>query len=184
MPNPLTMSDVDARCLEEFPSWLTSLGLDAKAILEVVEQKEQEERVRLVLAGALNYLFKSLDLIPDGIEDLGFIDDAFICRVAVALAYKNATPESEVLKQLQADAGLIQKFLGQDYDRLIRHTQSLETVRARGRTAAEVVSDEQQLQEFATEIRAWADSFEVPSFERDEKNLVKLRSFMSTRLPE
>ena len=37
-------------------------------------------------AGALTYLFKSPDLIPDGIEDLGFIDDAFVFRMAAAAA--------------------------------------------------------------------------------------------------
>jgi hypothetical protein len=34
--------------------------------------------------GLAQRIFKSLDLIPDGIEDLGFIDDAFVFRVAAA----------------------------------------------------------------------------------------------------
>ncbi len=35
---------------------------------------------RYATAG-LNYIFKSLDLIPDGIDDIGFCDDAFVIRV-------------------------------------------------------------------------------------------------------
>ena len=34
-----------------------------------------------------------------------------------------------------------------------------------------------------SEVRQWADSYEAPSFARDEKNLVKLRSFLSAKLP-
>jgi len=37
-------------------------------------------------------LFKSLDLIPDGLEDLGFSDDAFVlARSPPAVSEANAT---------------------------------------------------------------------------------------------
>jgi hypothetical protein len=32
------------------------------------------------------------------------------------------------------------------------------------------------------DARQWADGYEPPAFARDEKNLVKLKSFMSARL--
>src|SRR4051812_10217831 len=87
------MPDVDpsleARYLEIFPAYLRTLGDDAGALGEIVTSDAPEEVRRYVVAG-LNYIFKSLDLIPDGIDDLGFLDDAFVLRVAASLAAEEA----------------------------------------------------------------------------------------------
>src|SRR3954454_8618117 len=98
------MSEVDTRCLDAFPEWLRSLGEDALALSAVVADGAQPEALRRRVAGALNYLFKSLDLIPDGIEDLGFLDDAFVFRVAAAAVQADGVPE--VLTALTSDAAL------------------------------------------------------------------------------
>ncbi|MBX3216902.1 MAG: hypothetical protein KF850_33020, partial [Labilithrix sp.] len=74
-----------ARFLDVFPDWLRTLGEDARALGDVVTARSDDEVARFVASG-LNYIFKSLDLIPDGIDDLGFCDDAFVIRVASALA--------------------------------------------------------------------------------------------------
>ena len=68
-------------------------------------------------------------------------------------------------------------------DRLERYVVGLESSSARGRSVSEVLEDEGKLAELAREVRQWADSYEAPSFSRDEKNLVKLRSFLSAKLP-
>src|SRR5262245_20598487 len=83
----MTTSDTASlsRYLEIFPEWLRTLGEDAGALGGVVARQSNEEAMRYVTSG-LNYIFKSLDLIPDGIDDLGFCDDAFVIRVAAALA--------------------------------------------------------------------------------------------------
>ena len=71
------MSDaIDPKYLEVFPAWLRSLGEDAAALGTIVESTGSEAVRRNVTVG-LNYIFKSLDLIPDGIDDLGYLDDAF-----------------------------------------------------------------------------------------------------------
>ena len=38
-------------------------------------------------------------------------------------------------------------------------------------------------QGFLTEVTGWASSYATPTFTRDEKNLVKLQSFLSAKLP-
>ena len=63
------MATLDARCLDAFPNWLRTLGEDARALAAVLE-KEGSDGAQRRSAAALNYLFKSLDLIPDGLEDL------------------------------------------------------------------------------------------------------------------
>ena len=77
------MSDAD-RFLDTFPNWLKSLGDDVSHVAVLLKDAELPDGARRAIAGAVNYLFKSLDLIPDGIEDLGFVDDAFVLRVACA----------------------------------------------------------------------------------------------------
>ncbi len=180
------MEELDARCLEAFPGWLRGLNVDSRALGELVESQGGSEAARRHLAGALNYLFKSLDLIPDGIEDLGFIDDAFVFRVASALALAEdpglASGDSAV-GRMAGDATLIREFLEDDYSRLEAYVRGLGQVSARGRSVDEVITDDSLRAELGREVRAWADAYEAPSFNRDEKTLVKLRAFLSAKLP-
>lgn len=174
------MTPADARFLEAFPAWLKSLGADARELAAVVENESAPERARTSAASALSYLFKSLDLIPDGLEDIGFIDDAFVFRVSAA---RVATEHTDgVLARLAADTALIEEFLGEVYARLTAYVADLEHAKVRGRAVTEVVSDPAVREEFVREVRAWADGYTSPTFLRDDKNLVKLRSFLSAKL--
>jgi uncharacterized membrane protein YkvA (DUF1232 family) len=176
---------LENRCLDAFPTWLRSLGDDARALSAVLENPAASQAARRRVAGILTYLFKSLDLIPDGLQDLGFVDDAFIFRVGASSlpSSDHAADPSGTLARLAAEAGLIREFLGDLDARLERYVVGLESSSARGRSVSEVVGDEGKRAELAREVRQWADGYEAPSFARDEKNLVKLRSFLSAKLP-
>lgn len=178
------MSELDARCLDAFPQWLRSLSEDVLGVMELVQNDSLPAGARRQLAGAVNYLFKSLDLIPDGIEDLGFIDDAFVLRVAAARAKGEGDAElGEVVGRLSTQAGLVRDFLGDDYFRLDQYVGNLTNAVARGRSVDDVLGDSRVLGELISEVKGWASSYEAPSFSRDEKNLIKLRSFLKTKLP-
>src|SRR6202050_294436 len=77
---------LDPRYLELFPQWLRSLGEDASQVGDVLAASAADDDATRSLIAGLNYIFKSLDLIPDGIDDLGYLDDAFVLRVACAQA--------------------------------------------------------------------------------------------------
>lgn len=180
------MNDLDSRCLDRFPEWLRTLGDDATLLASVIDDPAAPESVRRYAAGALNYLFKSLDLISDGIEDLGFLDDAFVVRVAAALALgesPEAGAQTATLKALADDAKLIESMLDSVYPRLESYVMRLRTGTARGRTVDEILADEVIRRDFLNEVAGWASSYETPTFTRDEKNLVKLKSFLTTQLP-
>src|SRR5215207_10472011 len=115
------MTTLDSRCLEAFPGWLRSLADDAQTLAGLLEQNGSSAEARGGAASALNYLFKSLDLIPDGLEDLGFIDDAFVLRVAAAQVGESERDATGVLAKLAGEAELISEFLGADYERLQRY---------------------------------------------------------------
>jgi uncharacterized membrane protein YkvA (DUF1232 family) len=170
------MTEIDSRCLEAFPNWLRGLADDARAIAEFAGKDR-------ALIAALNYLFKSLDLIPDGIEDLGFIDDAFVFRVAASTVVAGGAGGAS-LNRLANDCKLIQEFLGDDYARLERYVKGLGTSAARGRNADDIMADDAVRAEFLREVKAWADGYVPPAFQRDAKTLVKLKSFLTTKLPK
>jgi uncharacterized membrane protein YkvA (DUF1232 family) len=180
------MTETETKCLDTFPEWLRSLGGDALDLSGAVGNPDAPDAVRRYSAAGLNYLFKSLDLIPDGIEDLGYLDDAFVLRVAAALAVAES-PDAEAkapnVARLAGDVKLIADLLGDDYARLEMYVKRLKGGAARGRTVDEIMDDEAIRRDFLNEVSGWASSYESPSFEKDEKNLVKLKSFLSAKLP-
>ena len=93
------MSDTEStKYLDTFPHWLRNLGHDAEELAELLSETTMAEDAREAIAGGLNYLFKSLDLIPDGIDDIGYLDDAFVLRVAADLAAREDTGEADAEK--------------------------------------------------------------------------------------
>ena len=174
---------LDVRYLEVFPSFLRTLGDDAGALGALAGSDAPEPVRRYVVAG-LNYIFKSLDLIPDGIDDLGFLDDAFVLRVAASLAASEA-PESasiEPLARLATDAGQVKAFLGDVYPKIEAYVKNLLRGAARGRTVEDIVGDEATRATFLQEVAAWGKAYQVPSFTRDIKTLIKLKAFLSAKL--
>jgi hypothetical protein len=179
------MSDVKDRCLETFPSWLRTLAEDAEGLLGVLESGGTSDTVRRAAVSGINYLFKSLDLVPDGIDDIGFLDDAFVLRVSADLMGRDdaAVLGKEPVGRLAADCALLREFLGTDYVRLENYVTSLRRGAARGRSVQDIVSVPDVFRDFAADVRSFARGYQVPSFSREEKNLIKLKAFFDAKLP-
>lgn len=177
------MTPLESRCLDSFPDWLGALSEDARALAALLEGNGPEVG-RQAAALALTYLLKSLDLIPDGLQDLGLIDDAFVLRVAATRvrAEDRSFDSSGTLARLTSEAGLLAEFLGPEYARLERYVDKLEAGSARGRGVSAVMHDPELRAALISDVRRWAEDYEPPAFGRDEKNLVKLRSFLKTRI--
>ena len=184
------MSDTDAnQFLDIFPSWLRNLGHDAEALSELVGESTISKDGREAIAGGLNYLFKSLDLIPDGIDDIGYLDDAFVLRVAGDLASKEDTGDLggdklQTLSRLSEECDLIRDFLGDDFARLESYVVGLRHGAARGRSVGDILDDEKTQKDFVSDVHGFAKTYESPSFAREEKNLIKLKAFFDAKLPK
>lgn len=177
------MSEEDlGRYLEVFPNWLRTLGEDAGELGKVVSSQPSDEVLRFAASG-LNYIFKSLDLIPDGIDDLGFCDDAFVIRVAAALACE-ADPSAKdgALGRLADEAKDVEAFLEADYPALVTYVKGLRKGAARGRTVEDIATDPSARTAFLHEVTAWSTEYQVPSFTRDVKTLIKLKAFLNAKL--
>jgi uncharacterized membrane protein YkvA (DUF1232 family) len=182
------MSDVNARCLEVFPGWLRTLGEDGEGVVGTLSEPKVSEGARKSLVSGLNYLFKSLDLIPDGIDDIGYLDDAFVLRVAADIAVRDGlegAPEDSlaVVRRLADEVALVKEFLGADYRRLETYVIGLRRGSARGRSVDDIVGSADTLAEFVADVRGFARSYAAPSFTRDAKNLITLRAFFDAKLP-
>lgn len=182
------MSETDSKYLDTFPAWLRSLGEDAEKLGEMLAREGVSEGARESIAGGLNYLFKSLDLIPDGIDDIGYLDDAFVLRVAADLAAnadESGDPDaSRTMAPLANDCELVREFLGKDYPRLESYVKGLRKGAARGRSVADILADAGIRDELLGDVRGFAKTYEAPAFSREEKNLIKLRAFFDAKLPK
>jgi uncharacterized membrane protein YkvA (DUF1232 family) len=180
----MSQASIDPRYLEVFPQWLRSLGDDAGAVGEAIASDMGADEATRSLISGLNYIFKSLDLIPDGIDDLGFLDDAFVLRVACSFAI-DARPAAKqgVVQRLSDETRAVKDFLGDDFARLEAYVKGLRKGAARGRTVEEIATDAATRTQFLQEVKAWSTGYQVPSFTRDQKTLVKLKAFLSAKLP-
>jgi uncharacterized membrane protein YkvA (DUF1232 family) len=173
-------TDGDTVFLQTFHGYLKTLGEDARALSSVVESGSEPER-RFAIS-ALTYLFKSLDLIPDGIDDIGYCDDAFVFRVAMAQAVEAGAASSDVAKRLAQESDTVRAFLGDVYPMLDTYVRTLARSAARGRTVDDVLAYEDIRTIFVSEVRAWAGDYECPAFAGDEKTAARLRAFLRAKL--
>lgn len=183
------MGESDAKFLDVFPGWLRSLSGDAEALGAILGKKGGSEAAREVIAGGLNYLFKSLDLVPDGTDDIGYLDDTFVLRITADLAIREDTSgvSAESLRELNRlanDADTVRAFLGGDAARLEAYVTSQRKGAARGRSAHDIARVPAVCDAFMSDLRGFAKGYQPPNFAREEKNLVRLRAFFDAKLPK
>lgn len=175
--------------LERFSIWLRDLAQEAESLASLIDDGAVPESTRLSLIAAINYVFKSLDLIPDGIDDVGYLDDAFVLRVAAEQGAQqdllDLDPDKlQVLNRLASDADVVRDFLGKDFARLNEYVKGLRKGSARGRTGAEIIRDSTLRAAFLQDLRSFCRSYAAPRFAQEEKSLVKLRAFFDAKLPK
>ena len=181
------MEEFARKALNAFPEWLRSLGDDLVALSDLLKDTELSEDVRLWVASSVSYVFKSVDLIPDGIEDLGYLDDAFVMRVVASRGVEQleqaGASSPPVLSKLAEDATLIKEFLGSEYARLDEFVSGLRIAVVRGKSPSDIVQDPTLAAQVRDEVGVFARSYQMPEFTQEERTLIKLKSFLSTKLP-
>jgi hypothetical protein len=87
-----------------------------------------------------------------------------------------------VVARLADEANDVKEFLGDDYDRLVTYVKGLRKGAARGRTVDDILTDDSARTAFVHEVMAWSKEYQVPTFTRDVKTLIKLKAFLSAKL--
>lgn len=174
--------DIEERAPELFRGYLDTLVADTRGILAAISRDDIPKQVRLRLIAGANYLFKSLDLIDEGVLGLGFLDDAFILRFCCSRARSlGALPED--LLVLAREAAAIRAFLGDLSPRFETFVKSLDEMVVRGRSPQMILDDGALRDELIAELEDWAQRHKTPTFVFDAHGLVKLRSFLNAKLP-
>jgi uncharacterized membrane protein YkvA (DUF1232 family) len=297
------VTPTDAKYFDAFSTWLRGMGAEVQTLGTLLEDEAAPARVRRASAEALSYVLRSFELIPEGLEGLGYLDDLFAVRALAKRASESppdwgsayagerlaeeeerstdhavhsgeselgaGSPEAEgsfdlsdsvsddedpatdvepspeerdtqleeqepsedvrevesevesvagqgsfepqqswsaarggasaaelaepseresssagedVLARLSAEAALVAEFLGDDYELLEAAAFAPKATEAKGRTVADLLYDPTQRQASLSELRAWAQGYRAPTLNGGEEELVKLRSFFSTRL--
>lgn len=176
-------------CLTAFPLWLQTLATDSESLLPLLPLNAVPDGARCALAGGLSYLLSTVDLIPDGISDIGFLDEALVLRVAAAQAARAANPadldsdKQGSVATLAADADLIKDFLGDDYPRLERYVRGLRDKVVDGRSIDAIVGDSQARSGFAAAVRSFAQGYRPSAAPLGGRSLMRLRAFLDAKLP-
>jgi uncharacterized membrane protein YkvA (DUF1232 family) len=183
------MGESEPNYLERFSAWLQGLGRETDQLAALIDDASLPAPARQALIGAVNYLFKSLDLIPDGIDDIGYLDDAFVLRVSAELAVQEDLGEVDVAKltllnRLATEADIVREFLGKDFARLHDYVKGLRKTAARGRTGPDILRDAELRSAFLQDLKNFCRAYEAPRFTQEEKTLVKLRAFFDAKLPK
>jgi len=175
--------------LDTLESWLKSLPDDIKVFSDILSDERASASDRKTAAGIINYLFKSVDLIPDGIDDIGYMDDVLTLRIGAGLIEPRELERAnadlaERIRAFKEDIPVIREILGEDiFERFLKYTGFLPENSSRGRSAAEIVSRPDKLSDTRMEVHTFCKEFKTPDFEKNERTLTKLRSFLDTRLP-
>lgn len=74
--------------LSNIRSWTSKLKQQARILQVVYKDQRTPFRAKLLIWVTLGYLFSPIDLIPDFIPVLGFLDDIIIVPILIALAIK------------------------------------------------------------------------------------------------
>ncbi len=180
------MDETQQRCVEAFSQWLAGLPVDARGLLLLLADESAPEVHRRWAATAVGYLVKSLDLIPEGAEDLVYTEDAFVLRVAAARAVnavEQGVDEATLLGRLARETELIQAFLGSTYPRLSAFVATLAAVPVQGFPVEALVGQAEPCAELGAQVEHWASHFCAPVLEHPEMALVKLKAFLDAKLP-
>lgn len=187
LSSPPRMTPSDASCLQTFSRWLADMPGEVRALCDVLdspaESAEAPEHCRRASAESLSHLLRSLELIPDGVEALGYLENLFAFRAIMRDAAEglDAIPDG-TSRRLAAEAELVVGFLGDDFGRLREAMQRAREHTRAGERASDLLDDAERRSAAIAQLRAWANAYRAPELAATEAELLKLRSFLRVRL--
>lgn len=169
--------------------WMQTLPIDAAVLLEVLLDDRAGAQARRLCAGALGYLLRKIDLIPDHFEGLGRADDAFVLRLAAAQALEaglERLPDTTALEVLRLanEATLVQACLGGLYAPLCAFVTTLAEAPFRHRHAAQIVAGGEPREQFLRELRDELNDYQAAPIVGDARRraVAEIKLFLMAKL--
>jgi len=135
--------------IDVFKGWADTIRQDIESFKVLLESAKADDTARRLAGAALLYQVSRMDLIPDWNEGIGLLDDVMVLRVFAQLtqgAGRGSLPTvAEVcLDRLAGEAAKISQFLERPvYDKLRVYCAKLAEQAVRGRTPAQLLTDEE-----------------------------------------
>jgi hypothetical protein len=122
----------DSNYLPVFSGWLTALGEDVLSLANLLESPDVRPRWRRVSAEALESLLRASDLIPEGLESLGYLEQAFVLRLLSQRALTAGDVEPEASARGGAGHSEVSEVLRGEPDEAPEAFESLEAAAPSG----------------------------------------------------
>jgi hypothetical protein len=178
----------DSEFQKAFVAWLAGLGGEARELSALLQREDTPASLRRFSAETLNQLLYAVDLMPEGIEGLGYLEALFGFRL-LARELSEAEPDSVsadphgTVRRLSTEARLVRAFLGEeDEARLLTLTRAQNEKRARGRSVTELLEVPEARSAAIEELQSWAEQYRPSPFGTGSHDLVRLLSFLRTRV--
>lgn len=181
------MAPSDTSCLETFSRWLAEMPGEVTALCDVLESPLESPSVpepcRRASAESLAHLIRSIEIIPDGVEALGYLENLFAFRTIMRDATAGADAAAdETSRRLAAESELVAEFLGDDFGRLREATERAREQTRDGQRASDLLDDAERRSAAVAQLRAWASAYRAPELAPTEAEALKVRSFLRVRL--
>jgi len=177
----------DPKFAATFSGWLRLVGEDLLSLANLLGTPEAPVPFRLAAAQALQGWLRWVELVPEGIEPLGYLEGAFALRVIAERALAgdpeplDAAGDGRV-PRLAADAALVAEFLGDDIARFRELWLSPAATTRAGRAASDLLEDDALRHDVQHEAREWVEQYHPPELGAGPEELVKIEAFFRTRL--
>lgn len=150
-------------------TWLKSLPTDLKILIEMIGDDDLDLKARSSAVGIIIYILSPIDLIPEKIPILGYIDDVIILRIALAVILEIDANRAEYYREkypetfdvLDEQIVLLKQTLGALYSWLKALVEKLPKRRFHGKSAEDVASSEQSREEMFDEVMEYAANVNV-----------------------
>ena len=170
----------------KFQEWIDSYEHDVTTYKEILADENAPEELRRLLAGALMYLVRQIDLVPDYYKPAGTIDDAMVLRVMADLGGEYAAElepkHMKALFKLANDCETIREFLGDQYRDLENYVRLQPEKATHGLTGEAVAKEKSQMEELIRQVDEELHHFEAVAIQDGAKVERELHSYLHSKL--
>jgi uncharacterized membrane protein YkvA (DUF1232 family) len=163
------VTPTDAKYFDAFSTWLRGMGSEVQVLGTLLEDEAAPARVRRASAEALSYVLRSFELIPEGLEDLGYLDDLFAVR-ALARRASESPPEwgsaYAAERVLEEESSLAEDSAREQPSELGAESSDSSIQTEESFDLSDSVSDDEDP---STDLEASADASEIVEEEEEEE---------------
>jgi uncharacterized membrane protein YkvA (DUF1232 family) len=149
--------------------WIVSLPIDIKILIEMIGDNQLDMKARSLAVGTIAYLIAAIDMIPDTIPALGYVDDVLVLHIALAIILQIDPERAEHYREkypstigaIDEQVQLLTDTLGALYSWLKAFVENLSRRGYKGQSAEEAAQSEETREEIFDDAMIFAAGINV-----------------------